>query len=288
MPSFSIRRETNSFYDFSSGIGGNVFTFVKHYNKCSSKEAIDILSKYAGYDGVTTAPRKKLAATIICKRFKPQVFHKKTSSVSVYPENYMEKYEKRCDKLAVWELEGISRASLDKFQVYYDSFSDRLVYPIRNIEGKIVNIGGRTLDPLWKEKKQRKYTYFHSWGTMDTIYGLVENMEHILKSREVILFEGCKSVLLADTWGIHNTGAILTSHLNPNQMKILAQLGCRVVFALDKDVRVREDHNISKLKQYVNVEYLWDREDLLDEKDAPVDKGLEVFKQLYEQRLRYK
>ena len=172
--------------------------------------------------------------------------------------------------------------------MYYDSFSDRLVYPIRNISGRIVNIGGRTLDPEWKEKKLRKYTYFSGWGEMDVIYGLFENMDAILSAHEVILFEGCKSVLLANTWGIHNTGALLTSHLNPQQLKILVRLGVRVVFALDKDVRVRDDHNISKLKQYVNTFYLWDREDLLDEKDAPVDKGQEVFKRLYEQRIRYR
>ena len=287
-PSFSVRQNPPVFYDYSSGVGGNVFTFVKHYYRCSSKEAVEILKKYAGFDGEVQAPSQKMAATMTCKRFKQPKANRKGSAATILPDNYMERYEKRDDKLVVWENEGISRESLDKFQVYYDSFSDRLVYPIRNIEGKIVNIGGRTLDPLWKEKKQRKYTYFHSWGTLDTIYGLVENMEHILKSREVILFEGCKSVLLADTWGIHNAGAILTSHLNPNQMKILARLGCRVVFALDKDVRIREDHNINKLKQYVNVEYLWDREDLLDEKDAPVDKGSEVFKKLYDQRLRYR
>lgn len=287
-PSFSVREDPPVFFDYSSGIGGNVYTFVKHYYGCSGKEAIEIIKKYAGFDGKFAAPREKMAATMTCKRFKQPKSSRKAPASTVLPNDYMERYEKRDDKLAVWEQEGISRESLDKFQVYYDSFSDRLVYPIRNIEGKIVNIGGRTLDPLWKEKKQRKYTYFHSWGTMDTIYGLAENMEHILKAHEVILFEGCKSVLLADTWGIHNTGAILTSHLNPNQMKILARLGCRVVFALDKDVRVREDHNISRLKQYVNVEYIWDREDLLDEKDAPVDKGSEVFKKLYDQRLQYR
>lgn len=287
-PSFSVRNDPPVFYDYSSGIGGNVFTFVKHYYKCSNKEAVEILKKYVGFDGEFAVPKQKMAATITCKRFqRPRTPHKEPKSKAL-PDNYMERYEKCENKLAVWVREGISRESLDKFQVYYDSFSDRLVYPIRNIEGKIVNIGGRTLDPLWKEKGQRKYTYFHSWGTMDTIYGLVENMDHILQSREVILFEGCKSVLLADTWGIHNAGAILTSHLNSNQMKILARLGCRVIFALDKDVRIREDHNISKLKQYVNVEYLWDREDLLGDKDAPVDKGLGVFKKLYDQRLRYR
>lgn len=228
-----------------------------------------------------------MSATMTCKKFSKPKATVKESKSTILPDNYMEKYEKDYSKLAIWEKEGISRSSLDRFQVYYDSFSDRLVYPIRNVDGKIVNIGGRTLDPLWKEKKQRKYCYFHSWGTMDTIYGLAENMEHILKAREIILFEGCKSVLIADTWGIKNTGAILTSHLNPNQMKILARLGCKVVFALDKDVRIRDDHNISKLKRYVNVEYFWDREDLLDDKDAPVDKGLDVFKKLYTQKLKY-
>lgn len=287
-PSFSVRRETNSFYDFSSGIGGNVFTFVRFYNHCTNAEAVSILKKFAGYDGETVVPRKKMAATLICKRFKPQKTRKKTSGGTIYPVNCMEKYEKREDKLAVWENEGISKESLDKYQVYYDSFSDRLVYPIRNISGRIVNIGGRTLDPKWKEKKLRKYTYFSGWGEMDVIYGLFENMDAILSAHEVILFEGCKSVLLANTWGIHNTGALLTSHLNPQQLKILVRLGVRVVFALDKDVRVRDDHNISKLKQYVNTFYLWDKEDLLDEKDAPVDKGQEVFQILYEQRLRYR
>lgn len=287
-PSFSVRRETNSFYDFSSGIGGNVFTFVRFYNHCTNAEAVSILKKFVGYDGEAVVPRKKMAATLICKRFKSKKTQKKTGVGTIYPDNCMEKYEKCEDKLAVWENEGISKESLDKYQVYYDSFSDRLVYPIRNISGKIVNIGGRTLDPEWKEKKLRKYTYFSGWGEMDVIYGLFENMDAILSAHEVILFEGCKSVLLANTWGIHNTGALLTSHLNPQQLKILVRLGVRVVFALDKDVRVRDDHNIGKLKQYINTFYLWDREDLLDEKDAPVDKGQEVFKRLYEQRIRYR
>ena len=285
-PSFSVRREPPVFFDYSSGIGGNVFTFVKFYYKCNSSEAIEKLKAYIGFDGEIAYSSQKLAATMVCKRFQKPRTTSKPSSSTVLPDDYMSRYEKRPDKLAVWAAEGISMESMDRFQVYYDSFSDRLVYPIRNLDGKIVNVGGRTLDPLWKEKNQRKYCYFYHWGALDTIYGLAENMENIKKCREIILFEGCKSVLVADTWGIRNCGAILTSHLNPNQMKILAKLGCRVVFALDKDVRVRDDHNISKLKKYVNVEYIWDREDLLDEKDSPVDKGMEVFQKLYVQRLR--
>lgn len=282
-PSFSVRKEANSFYDFSSGLGGNVFTFTKHYFHCSPKRAVEILQKYAGISDIETVRSKKMTATEICKRFSVAKTQKKTGKNKELPDRVMEKYELAPEKLAVWCQEGISEASLARFQVRYDGFSDRLVYPIRNVEGKIVNIGGRTLDPDWKQKNLRKYSYFYGWdGGLDVVYGLYENMQSILEQREIILFEGCKSVLLADTYGFRNTGAILTSHLNPMQMKLLAKLGCRVVFALDKEVDIREDHNIQRLKRYVEVMYLKDTEGLLDDKDSPVDRGPEVFRRLYD------
>lgn len=287
-PSFSVRKETNTFYDFSSGVGGNVLTFVRYYNHCGYKEAIQKLTEYAGISGEVSTKRK-LAVSAIAKKFAPPRKKTKSCALSTLPDDYMLRYEKRDEKLEAWRKEGISDASLDKFQVFYDGFSDRLVYPIRNIDGKIVNVGGRALDNQWKEKRLRKYTYFKPWTDgLQVVYGLYENMESILESREIILFEGCKSVLLADTWGIHNTGAILTSHLNPDQMKILARLACRVVFALDKDVAVREDHNIRRLKQFVKVQYIWDKDGLLQEKDSPVDKGLETWQKLYEGRLTWR
>ena len=47
-PSFSVRKDPPVFFDYSSGIGGNVFTFVRYYNNCSAKEAVEILKKYYG------------------------------------------------------------------------------------------------------------------------------------------------------------------------------------------------------------------------------------------------
>ena len=286
-PSFSVRRETGKFFDFSSGIGGSLITYLKHYNHISTGEAIKKLEEYAGVKGVEFKPQHKLAATTICKAFTPQKNREKPIKKTVLPDDYMERYEIRDDKLDIWRNEGISDGSLKRFDVRYDSFTDRLVYPIRDIEGQIVNVGGRTLDPEWKEKRLRKYTYIQGWGGgMNVVYGLYDNLEHILRAHEVIIFEGCKSVLIADTWGIKNTAAILTSHLSPLQMKLLAALGCHVVFALDKEIDIRKDHNIQKLKRYVNVYYLYDRENKIDEKDAPVDKGEEVFKYLFDNKRR--
>lgn len=286
-PSFSVRQDPPVFYDYSSGIGGNLYTFVRYFNRCSGPEAIEILKQYAGFDGEVAEPRKKMSALSVCKRFQPQKTTQKSFTGRILPDDYMLRYERPPEKLTVWENEGISAESLDKFQVFYDGFSDRLVYPIRDPSGKIINVGGRTLDPLWKEKKLKKYCYFFQFGTINTIYGLSDNIESIKKRREIILFEGCKSVLLADTWGIHNTGAILTSHLSQNQAKLLIGLGCSVVFALDNDVDIRKDRNIQKLSHYVNVEYIYDAEDLLSEKDSPVDRGKEVFERLYASRRKY-
>lgn len=286
-PSFSVNRDSRNFYCFSTGIGGNVFTFVKKYFNCTPTQAVNILREYAGAANCCAPQRVRMVACSVARKFKPKE-KKKVCSGAVLPANAMEKYEKAADKLAMWEKEGISRESLDKYQVYYDRFSNCLVYPIRNIKGEIVNIGGRTLCEDYKERKIRKYTYFFGWGgEMNVIYGLYENMSEILARREVIVFEGCKSVLLADTWGIHNTAAILTSHLSPSQLRILTGLGVKVIFALDKEVKIREDRNIAKLKNYTNVEFIWDRWNLLSDKEAPVDRGRDVFLTLYERKVKY-
>lgn len=286
-PSFSVNQELQRYYDFSSGSGGNVLSFIIKYYHCTVAEAVNILKEYAGIDeDVPEATVKRLEGTSIAKRFSTKTKNKKESKAIILPDDYMDRFENNIAKLSVWEDEGISFESMDKFQVRYDPFSDRIVYPIRNLQGDIINVGGRTLDPKWKEKKLRKYTYFGPLGILDTLYGFAENKDEILKKKEIIIFEGAKSVMKADTWGIGQCVSILTSHLNPYQLKILIRLGCRVVFALDSDIDIRKDPNIAKLKPYAPIEWICNRRNLLDPKDSPVDKGIEVFQTLYEERGR--
>lgn len=287
-PSFSIRPEEGCFYDYSSGIGGNVYTFAKAYFGCSNYEAMCKLKAFAGIDDSQETKTERMSATSVAKKYLPPQRKQKECTAQVLPDNYMDRYERRDDKLDAWRREGISDEALDRFIVRYDGFSDRLVYPIRNPDGTIINVGGRTLDSRWKEKKLRKYNYYFNWGTIETIYGLAENTQEIRNKHEIILFEGAKSVMLAYSWGIRNCGAILTSHLNPSQMKLLIKLGVDVVFALDKEIDITEDKHISLLRNFTNVYMLWDKDNFLDDKDAPVDKGKEVFEEIYSNRVRYK
>lgn len=289
-PSFSVRKDPPFWYDFSSGKSGNIYTFVRDYKRCSPSEAIEELKRYAGVSENVMASGKDgvLAATLMCRKFMPQQHFEKKKNGVVLQNDCMDKFEYDENKLKVWEQEGISDDTLKEFQVKYDPIANRIVYPIRDLTGKIVNIGGRTLDPQYKEKGIRKYTYYYKWGTLKLLYGLYENMKYINEKKEVIVFEGCKSVLIANTWGIKNCAAILTSHLNRYQLKILIGLGCKVVFALDQDVNIRDDKNIRILKDFVNVEYIYDRNNLLKEKDSPVDEGKEVFAQLYDGRFHFR
>ena len=288
-PSFSVRADPPVFYDYSSGIGGNLYTFIRHHDHCSRAEAIEKIKKFTGFDGDVAVITNRMSATETCRKFLMPKTRRKAFNPTILDDNVMDRYEDKPEKLQVWADEGISFDVMAQFQVKYDGVSDRLVYPIRDNQGKIVNIGGRSLDPEWKDKGLRKYTYFYGWGgIMSVIYGLYENIEAIKKHHTIILFEGCKSVLKAQSWGILNTGALLTSHLNPAQMRILARLGCDVIFALDKGIDIREDKNIAKLKNYVNVSYIHDTDDLLEDKDSPVDRGKDVFVELCKNRIRYR
>lgn len=283
-PSFSVNTEKQYFYDFSSGSGGNILSFIQKYNNCDIHKAIDILKKYANItDDVTV--NKRLETTKVLKRFKKPKQRVHSSKSILLDPDYMARYEFNTEKLSIWIDEGIPAEILKAHDVMYDAFSDRIVYPIYNLNGDIINVSGRTLDPEYKSKHIRKYTYFKPLGDLDTIYWLYQNMAAILQKKELILFEGAKSVMKAEGWGINNTGAILTSHLNPLQLRILIRLGVRIVFALDEDVDISADANIDKLKRFVKIEKVVNRDNLLSAKMSPVDKGEKVWQTLYERRV---
>lgn len=283
-PSFSVDPEKRSFYDFSSGTGGDLLTFIQKYHHVNFRRATKMAQEFAGLSDAETEPPQRLAATTVARRYKRSQKKERPARHSILLENCMDRYEFRLDKLRPWIDEGISVETLRFFGVRYDAASDRIVFPVRDTGGNIINIKGRTLDADFKKKKLAKYIYFYPLGTLDTFYGFFENRDAILAQRELILFEGEKSVMLAHTWDINNTAAICTSHLNHHQFNLLLSTGGRVVFALDEDADAAQDPLIRRLARYLPVEVIRDTKGMLAEKMAPVDAGREVFKTLYNDR----
>lgn len=289
-PSFSVNPEKGFWYDFSAGIGGNLVDFVMQMNNVPVRGAVNILRKYANIKDDDGKSTQHLEATKVAKRYRYRVKPKPTVLAKPLPENYMERYEFRRDKLQIWADEGIDWEIMRRFGVRYDAFDNRIVYPIRDYDGNIISVCGRTCDPDFKAKKIRKYTYFQEVGAIDTLYGFSDNKKSILQAKEIILFEGAKSCLKMAGWGLHNTAALLTSHLSQGQYRFLLRLSSwddvRIVFALDSEVDITQDKNIMRLTRFSRVEWVKNMDGLLPEKDSPVDQGLEVFQKLYGERRR--
>ena len=285
-PSFSVNPEKQIFWDFSSHNGGNVLNFIMCYDHCSIAQAIEKLKDYASSMGIRANTSQSLHCTREIMKYMPPKKKEKVAKYKDLGHDFMDKYETNWEMTREWELEGITREAMDFFQVRFDPVSDRIVFPIRSLSGDIINVCGRTVDPEYKEKKQRKYTYFFPLGRFDTLYGFSENCDEIFSRGEIIVFEGPKSVMKAWGWGVRNAVALCTSHVNTYQFDIFLKIGVRVVFALDTDADIFKDDNITGLVRYLTIENVVNKDGLLGEKMAPVDAGLEVWNKLYRTRRR--
>jgi len=287
-PSFSVCPDKGCWYDFSAGFGGNLIDFVMRYHQVGLSRAVHLLKQYAHITDKDEEVVVRIPAIRIAKKYANHTKPPRESTAKVLPPDCMERYEFRRDKLKLWADEGISWDVMRLFGVRYDALDDRIVYSVKNYQGDIINVCGRTCDPDFKAKKLRKYTYFHSLGTIDTLYGFSDNEQAIMEKKEIILFEGAKSVMLAYGWGIQNTAALLTSHLSQQQFNFLVKLGnlhgVRIIFALDSEVDITRDENICRLASFARVEWMKNFDDLLKDKDSPTDQGYEVFMKLYEGR----
>ena len=285
--SFSITEGRQVFYCFGCGARGNILTFIQKYHNLNTQEAVETLVKWANANGVLVDTKGISNVADVSRKFNQKEKEKETIERQIFDERCMNNYVKDADELNLWRNEGISDEALDKFLVRFDRKTQRIVFPLRDNNGNIIGLSGRTTDPQWKEKGLRKYTYTSKIGAVDFLYGLYENRESIKEMEELIVFEGAKSVMKAMSFGVQNSAALLTSHLNDYQTKIIVSLSVPVVFALDKEVDIREDKNIARLKRFVPVWYLPDTAGLLGEKEAPVDRGKEVFAKLYQEKRRW-
>jgi DNA primase len=201
----------------------------------------------------------------------------------------MNKFEK--EDITEWIDEGIEKHILDKYDVRYNKRDNRIVFPIRDNEGNIISIKGRTLDPDFKDKKgfaSRKYAYYTPIGTTYFFFGYYENKEDIEQQNEAIIFEGEKSVMKLEGFGMQNCIASLTHAFTEEQVDALIKLNCRdIIIAWDKVVLTSDiKEQVKRLKKYKNVYYLKDTQQLLKEKDSPIDQGIEVFMHLYDNKER--
>lgn len=204
-----------------------------------------------------------------------------------------------------WISEGISERTLDRYNIRYSINQDKIIIPHYDIEGNLIGIRGRTLNEQEAEiigkympVKVEKTIYSHPLS--QNLYGLHISKPYIQKSKQAIVFEGEKSVLLYDTYfNENNAVAVCGSNFNKVQLKLLLSCGAEeVIICFDKeydklgataDKYFYKLYNIcEKYSVYAHMSFIFDREGLLKQKDSPIDEGEDIFLNLLYKRVRVK
>jgi len=206
---------------------------------------------------------------------------------------------------AEWLNDGISKESMDKFNIKFSLENTGIVIPHYSIDNKIIGIRIRNLNKdsvenFGKYTPLRIYNKMYNHKLGQNLYGLSHNKEAIQKFKKVIIFEGEKSVLLMDTFFGDNSIAVAICGANMSriQMKMLIDLGVEeVIFALDKQYENKEQEEkwSNKVNRFaqplieygVKVSKIWDdlEDGLLDYKDSPLDKDKDVYNTLVKNRV---
>lgn len=193
-----------------------------------------------------------------------------------------------------WIDEGISVKSMEKFDISWYEYRKWIIIPCRDINGNLIGARRRTLDPDDENKYMplffNKKDYAFSTGV--NLYGIYENQEIIRRKGTVVIFEGEKSVMKADTmYGSFPSLATYGSNVSNEQILQLIELGIKeVILAYDFDGH-RDLEKFYKIKKKIEMNGIkcsvcYRGYENLDKHDAPIDKGKEVFEDIIRRRFK--
>ena len=119
----------------------------------------------------------------------------------------------------------------------YDRFKGRLLFSIRDAQGRPVGIGGRVLPELGttspaKYVNSPETTLFHK---SELLYGLDLARDALRKNRTALVMEGYTDVIVAHQYGFQNAVAVLGTALGEKHIRILKRHVDRIVLVLDGD-----------------------------------------------------
>ncbi|REL38294.1 DNA primase [Rhodohalobacter sp. SW132] len=118
---------------------------------------------------------------------------------------------------------------------FYDTFRDRLMFPIFNPSGKVIAFAGRILNENKKTAKYVNSAQTIAYNKSEVVYGVNFAKNDIRKEEEVILVEGYTDVITMYQHGIKNVVASSGTSLTSKQINILQRYGNRIVMIYDAD-----------------------------------------------------
>lgn len=232
-------------------------------------------------------------------------------SLTEYNPSIMNCFSRNKKYLKVWEKEGISFDAMDKFGIKFDMIRNRMVIPIYDDKGVFVGAKVRNFNQEDIENGRKYMPLIHNneiytYNKGKILYGLNFNKKNIKNAKRAIIFESEKSTILYESLYVGNKAvSIGGSNISIYQTELLKQYKVEtVVLALDNDYSLLPNENGEYDKYFglykmlkeankldakgFNVEIVYDWEQsFLENKDAPIDKGREIWNKLYRNRKNF-
>ncbi len=261
-PSFFVSPHKQIYHCFGCGKGGNVFSFIMEYEKVSFPEAVEIVarrynipipqqkrSRDKGYGpsvkslwALNTLALKFYHRFLFTKEGKPALDYLFSRGLSLetikkfylgYAPGRGEFLEFARNKGATDELLVSSGLAIKSERgVCYERFRDRVLFPVFNLQGRVVGFGGRVINPEHEPK------YLNSPDTpvfkkSNLLYGL--HLARRFTEEGIIVVEGYMDLLALHQAGIKNVVATLGTSLTEDHLRLLQRFTNKVLFLFDPD-----------------------------------------------------
>ncbi len=310
-PSFTVSPAKQIFHCFGCGSGGDIFTFLVRYESLSFPETLRILAKRAGItlksfqkDAVKTGEKE-----ILLNMHKDALnFFQQNLTRNVNALEYLKSRGINIEAQKLFSLgyatktwnalltylthksykpETIKKAGLitQGSKGYYDTFRDRIIFPIYDLKGDVVAFGGRSIDN--SEPKYLNSPETLIFNKRRILYGLNHAKDSIKKAGYALFMEGYLDVITANLHGFTNSVAPLGTAFTQEHGKLIKRFAEDIVLVFDSDqagIKAAKNATNILLESGLNVKIL-SFPDLEDPDSFLREKGKEAFGKLLENPL---
>lgn len=316
-PSFSVQKDKQIYKCFSCGESGNVITFVQKYNGITFTEALKMLADRAGIPLNVSTTRKintkyeKLYEIndTVNKYFKANLL----SNEGIKAVKYLE--DRKISKDIINEFNiGLSTSNklsnilskkysydeLVKLDIckdingrYYDTFQDRIIFPIIDENNNVIAFSGRKYtnedlnnNTLPKYSNTKETDIFKK---SEVFYNINNAINEIKKKREIVITEGFMDTIRMSSIGYKNVVAIMGTAFTEKHLEKIKKWKCKVILNLDQDdagVKGTIEAGETLLKNNIDTEVIV-FDDYKDSDEFIKNKGSEAFKIAYDNRVSF-
>lgn len=279
-PSFMVSPEKQIWHDFSSGKGGDIFTFVMLVEGMDFRQALEHLARKAGVDlslfsggDGRTAKRRararealKLAANFYQQNLvknpaaleyavKKRRLNRQTIGDFIvgYAPDQSDALTKALDKRGFSRRELTDAGLVNRFGG--DLFRGRMMVALSDGSGEVVGFTGRIVRDDPRAPKYLNTPQTLLFDKSRHIFGLYQAKEAIRKSDAAVIVEGNLDVVSSHQAGVKNVVATAGTAMTLQHLKALSRLAGRIRLAFDGDrAGVSATERAINLAQEIGVE----------------------------------